>query len=219
MVLTGTYRELFVAIASCAGALTGLLFVAMSVAPQKDHGSGRYLIQQVRAAAALVAFFNALTVTLFTLVPGTNIGYPATVLGVSGVLFTAAGVRSMLSSRYVRQRWPRQAGLVILLLVIFGAELASGIQALAHPGADGPIQGISYSLVASLLVGVARAWELVGNRDTGIIASIAVLAGRDQHPFSQEPSEPADATEPADAAEATTAPRPVTPADASDVAD
>jgi hypothetical protein len=30
-----------------------------------------------------------------------------------------------------------------------------------------------------LIIGIARAWELVGDRDTGIIASIAVLSGRD----------------------------------------
>ncbi len=36
---------------------------------------------------------------------------------------------------------------------------------------------IGYALVTSLLVGIARAWELVGNRDTGIIASVAVLTG------------------------------------------
>jgi hypothetical protein len=28
---------------------------------------------------------------------------------------------------------------------------------------------------------VARAWELVGDRDTGIFASIAALAGRERH--------------------------------------
>jgi hypothetical protein len=33
-------------------------------------------------------------------------------------------------------------------------------------------------LVASLLIGIARAWELVGARDTGLFASLAVLSGR-----------------------------------------
>ena len=32
-------------------------------------------------------------------------------------------------------------------------------------------------LIASLLIGIARAWELVGNWDTGIVSSIALLAG------------------------------------------
>jgi hypothetical protein len=36
-------------------------------------------------------------------------------------------------------------------------------------------------LLASLLMGVARCWELVGHRQTGIRSSIAVLSGRDKH--------------------------------------
>jgi hypothetical protein len=40
------------------------------------------------------------------------------------------------------------------------------------------VQLIGYALVTSLLVGIARAWELVGGVDTGIIASLVVLAGR-----------------------------------------
>jgi hypothetical protein len=39
------------------------------------------------------------------------------------------------------------------------------------------VQLIGYALVSSLLVGIARAWELVGGVDTGVIASIAVLSG------------------------------------------
>ena len=177
--LTPTYRELFVAIAGCAGALTGLLFVALSVSPHRGHGSDRFVIQEVRAAAALLAFVNSLTITLFTLVPGTNVGYPAIALGVGGLMFTAAGIRTILSTRYTRERWRHQAGLVFLLLVIFGSELVNGISALMHPTSETPVQGISYAIVASLVVGVARAWELVGDRDTGILSSIAVLTGRE----------------------------------------
>jgi hypothetical protein len=41
---------------------------------------------------------------------------------------------------------------------------------------------IGYALVTSGIVGLARAWELVGERDTGILASISVLTGRDPGP-------------------------------------
>lgn len=36
---------------------------------------------------------------------------------------------------------------------------------------------IGYALVTLLIVGIARSWELVGDRDTGFVASIAVLSG------------------------------------------
>jgi hypothetical protein len=183
-VLSGTYRDLFAAIAGCAAGLTGLLFVAMSVSPTRGKAASGHVVQQVRAAAALLAFTNALAVSLFGLVPGTNVGYPAFALGIIGLMFTAAGARSIFSTRsMLRRHWRRQVGLIGLLLAIFGTELANGAILLGRPSTINSVQGISYAIVASLIVGVARAWELVGDRDTGIIASIAVLTGHD-HPLS-----------------------------------
>ena len=154
----------------------------MSVVPRLGTGSGLNVIQQVRAAAAMMAFSNALAVSLFGLVPGTNAGIPAVVLGIIGILFTAAGIRSIRSSRSTPRQKGQQVDLIILLLLIFGTELASGITLIADPRRGTPVQWISYALVASLLVGIARAWELVGDRDTGITASIAVLTGHTHSP-------------------------------------
>jgi len=90
-VVSATYRDLFATVATAAGALTGLLFVALSLVPRRGSGSGLSVIQQVRAAAAWLAFTNALAVALFGLVPGTNVGYPALVLGVIGVVLSLIG--------------------------------------------------------------------------------------------------------------------------------
>jgi hypothetical protein len=176
-VVVGIYREFFAATAAAAGSLTGLLFVALSVTGRRGMVSGPHVFQQVRAAAALLAFSNALVVSLFALVPGTNAGYPAIVLGVIGILFSAAGMRSILSSHStLREQW-RQHVLITGLLLIFGTELVAGIAAVASPGAGTPLQVIGYALVTSLIVGIARAWEIVGDRDTGVLASLAVLTG------------------------------------------
>jgi hypothetical protein len=180
-VVSATYRDLFATVATAAGALTGLLFVALSLVPRRASGSGLSVIQQVRAAAAWLAFTNALAVTLFGLVPGTNVGYPALVLGVIGIAFTVAGIRSILASQATSRQQLRQVGLVVLLLLIFGTELIAGIVLLTRPDSSTSAQVIGYALVVSLLVGVARSWELVGARDRGLIASIMTLAaGRAQ---------------------------------------
>jgi len=144
--------------------------------------AGPTAIQQVRVAAALLAFTNAMAVSLFSLVPGTSPGYPAVVLGVIGILFTAAGVRSILSSQATRRQQRQQLGLVILLLLIFGTELACGVAVLADSRLSTAVQVMCYALIASVLVGIARAWELVGERDTGLWASLSVLTGRAQGP-------------------------------------
>ena len=179
--VTGAYRDLFVAIAGAAGALTGLLFVALSVAPRPRMAQHPNVIRQVRAAAALVAFTNALAVSLFGLVPDNLIGYPAAVAGVVGLLFALGGLRSILADPAARSRVRSQIGLILLLLAAFGVEIVAGVIAAADPHEKAPIDVIGNVLVASLLIGVARSWELVGDRDTGITASIAALAGHERH--------------------------------------
>ncbi len=195
--VNGASRDLFTAVASAGGALTGLLFVAMSVAPQRAAPSGPPVIRQVRVSAALLSFTNALAVSLFGLVPGTNAGYPAVALGVIGILFTAAAIRSLRSSHPAARLWPRQLELMGLLFVIFGFEFGGGIALIAEPGSSQALEIVGYVLVTSLIVGIARAWELVGDRDTGISASLAVLVGRTPRglgpdgvaPASQRPAE------------------------------
>jgi hypothetical protein len=181
------YREMLVAIAGAAGALTGLLFVAMSVAPRRDPAQGPQIIRQVRAGAALLAFTNAVAVSLFGLVPHTNIGYPALTLGVIGLFFTAAAMRSVAASNATAHQKRAQLGLIGLLLMIFGTELVAGIAAIASPAGINPPEIIGYALAASVLVGIGRAWELVSDIDTGLTASLAVLT---RHRLAQQ--QPAD---------------------------
>jgi len=178
------YREMLAAIAGTSGALTGLLFVALSVAPRRrDLAQAPRAIRQVRAGAALLAFTNAVSVSLFGLVPGTNVGYPSLTLGVIGLFFTAASIRSVASSGATMGQRRAQLWLMTLLLFIFGTELIAGIVAIANPTESGPPEIIGYALVASVLVGIGRAWELVGDIDTGLAASLTVLTG---HRLAQE---------------------------------
>jgi len=178
-VLTGTYRELFAAIAASAASLTGLLFVAMSVAPRRSPTEHPPVIRQVRAASSILAFTNALAVSLFGLIPADPVGYPATTVAVIGIFFTAAGTRSIASSRSARRHLPSQLPLITLLVATFGFELAEGIDLIQNDRDTTALDILCNVLVAALLIGIARAWELVGDRDTGIFRSIAELAGRD----------------------------------------
>lgn len=175
--VVGDYRDLFVAIAGSAATLTGLLFVALSVTPRRDAARGPAVILQVRTSAALLSFNNALAVSLFGLVPGTNAGFPSAVLGVIGITFSAAAVRSIRTSGSPARQQLFQIELIALLVLIFGTELVSGIIVIADPRSSA-VQIIGYALITSLIVGISRAWELVGDRDAGLGASIAVLLGR-----------------------------------------
>lgn len=174
--VTGNYRDFFVVIATSAATLIGLLFVAMSVSKGRAQAHPQ-IVREFRAAASLLAFTNAFTVALFGLVPGNNIGYPAAIVGVIGVLFTAAGVRATLSLPSQQQHRRPQFALIAALLVVFGFQIANGVQLIIDLHHGGALDTIGDVLIVSLLIGISRAWELVGDWDTGIASSVGRLIG------------------------------------------
>ena len=175
-VVLGDYRELCVVIATSAATLIGLLFVAVSVSKGRSQAHPP-LVREFRAAAALLAFTNPFAVSIFGLVPGTNIGYPAAIIGVIGVMFVAAGVRGPISlPAQLGHRRP-QATLILALLVLFGLQILFGVELIIRPYGVGALANVGYVLVASLLIGIGRAWELVGDWNTGLLASIHRLIG------------------------------------------
>ncbi len=174
--IAGSYRDFFVVIATSAATLIGLLFVALSVAKDREQVRPQ-VIREFRAAASLIAFTNAFSVSLFGLVPGNNIGYPAAIVGVFGIFFTAAGVRATLTLPIQQQHRRPQVVLVVALLLVFGFQTVNGVELIISPHGSGALDTIGDVLIVSLLIGIARAWELVGDWDTGIVASITRLIG------------------------------------------
>ena len=59
-----------------AGAITGLLFVSLSIAPERLTGEHASVEQQSIAATAFTALVDALWISLFALRPGNNIPGP-----------------------------------------------------------------------------------------------------------------------------------------------
>lgn len=123
---------------------------------------------------------NALIVSLFGLVPGTNMGIPAFILGITGLLFTAAGIRRTLAGSVrahplILHAEGQQPGLLILLLLTFGFELGFGVVLLVNVNDTSALANIGDILIVSLIIGIARAWELVGEWDTNILSSLTLL--------------------------------------------
>ncbi len=169
------YHDFFLAVAGAAGALVGLLFVAISVAPERAVGPDVELTQETRASTALTALVTPLTLALIALIPDTNIGWAALVIGALGVLFVAATIRRIVSGESDgKTPW---AGMSILIgfLAVMTVELIAGIRLIVRPHVSGAVGALAGAMVASLAVGIARAWALVGARDSGITTSIRTL--------------------------------------------
>jgi hypothetical protein len=174
--VSSSWGELFVVIAESAATLIGLLFVAVTVTKGRNV-NGSMEIVEFRAAASLIAFTNALVVSLYGLVPGNNIGYPALIMGIIGVFFIGAGVKTTLAQPPSQQRRRRQLALFAGLLGVFGFQIVIGLRLINHPRGGG-LSVIGDVLIASLLIGIGRAWEQVGSWDTGIVSSMSRILRR-----------------------------------------
>jgi hypothetical protein len=168
-------RSFFAASAGVAGALIGLLFVAISVAQDRLTAVDAAQAHRVRASAALTAFINALTVSLFALVPGIHIGWVALIVAVVGLAFVAASIRSLVSVRQSQPGELRDAAFLVGLAVTFGVQLVFGLRVVMHPHGAGSVQDIAEVVIVCFLVGIARSWELIGGPSIGLRSELGSM--------------------------------------------
>jgi len=169
-------HDFFVACASVAGALIGLLFVAISVASDRlAREEAPAQVHRIRAAAALSAFTNALAVSLFSLIPGEKIGPTAVATASTGIVFVAAALLSLIRRHQVRRRVLLDVLFLFGLLITFVVQLINGVDVLARPGNSGAVYTIASMVVICFLIGIARAWELIGGPSIGITREVTAL--------------------------------------------
>lgn len=147
----------FAAAATAAGALIGLLFVAASLRPDTVLGRGAPAAARAIAGSAFTALVNSFFVSLIALVPGTRLGYTATVMALI----------SLWSTLHLHRQVPRHevnAVQLVLALVAYLGQLGVGVASIFSPGTSGYVEAVAYLLVASFAVALRRAWSLLQGR-------------------------------------------------------
>jgi hypothetical protein len=171
-------HDFFVASAGVAGALIGLLFVAVSVAPERLIAQDSEHVHRVWASAALTSFTNALTISLFALVPGVGLGGTAIVVGALGLLFVAGSLLSVVRVHATQPVAVRDVFFLVNVVITCGLEVVFGVQLASREHDSGAAETIAVLVIVCFLIGVIRSWELVGGPSFGFFTEARALLGR-----------------------------------------
>jgi hypothetical protein len=184
-----TFANFFLATAGAGGALIGLLFVAISINPERIVSSGAPRERQAVASGAFTALVNAFFVSTAALIPGSSIGVVASILAALGLINTlriGAELGAYQVRRY-RRTWRdlalrifRAAFLTVFSLVLYGLEFTNAWDLLHNPHTTGDVYGICAMILAIYGVGLARAWELLGAPRSGLFAFLNPLRDIDE---------------------------------------
>ena len=135
-------------------------------------------------ASASVA--GALIGLLFALVPGQKVGATAVAVAAVGLTLVAASLLSLIRLREVRLRevrlgTVRDALFLAGLAVTFVVQMIQGADVIAQPGDAAAVNTIAILVVVCFLIGIARAWELIGGPSIGLASEvIALIRGHEE---------------------------------------
>lgn len=175
-------HDFFLASAGAGGALIGLLFVAISVSAERLSRPGvDAQLHRIRASAALTSFLNALVVSLFALLPGHKIGPTSLAVSITGLLFVAASMLSLIRVRGTS--WPavRDGVFMLGLVVVFVMQLIDGLSVTSNPGDAGAVSTIGVLVVVCFIIGISRSWELIGGPSIGFTREVTQLVRAREH--------------------------------------
>ncbi len=195
--VTSAYFNYFLAMAGADAALTGLLFVAVSVQQERTFGPSAPLERRAVAGTAFIALLAPFFIATEALLPGANVGFSCVALGVVALLSTlrlgGQLVAYQFGPRPRRQplwvRLARALTMVVSSLALYTFLFFTGKQLLDHPH-----DRVALDVVAALLqvmcgLGLFRAWELLGASRQGLLGWLNPLLDLDELPTPAAPGD------------------------------
>jgi hypothetical protein len=151
----------FTASAAVAGSLIGLLFVAISLRYEQILGNTARRANRALAAAAFTALTNALLLSLWAILPRTDLGYPATALA-------AGAIWSTLKTHYGGfARRDTSTRLFVGSFLLYLCELVVGVLLVAQPKNTDLVFDLAYVVFGAFGAALARSWQLLQPEPSG----------------------------------------------------
>lgn len=163
------YENFLIASTQASAALTGLLFVAVSIAPHRVFGERSEPDRQAQALSAFTALVNVFFISFAGLIPNQSIGLSTVVLGGLAVIQTLSLLR--LLPGWWRQHTMLQ-GLLLFAgsCVLYGYEIATGLQIWSRPSDTHALTALFDILLFAYGLGLARAWQVLGAPGRGLLS-------------------------------------------------
>ena len=167
----GVYYPYLGAAATASAALIGLLFVAVSVRDESIFGPKAMPGGEALAITAFNGLVNSFVVSLLGLIPKVNIGQPAVIMAVIGVVATVRLQRRLHAGR----------NLIVLAvtLLAYAAQFAYGVLLILRPHDSDQLINLSFIVFATLIVSLQRAWSLLRGKHLASARGSTVSADHD----------------------------------------
>jgi hypothetical protein len=181
--------DYFMASLGASAALIGLLFVAVSIAPERVFGARAGMERRAIAVSAFLALLNAFYISLVALIPTANIGYVALVMALVALVETASIVRRIWEDG--RKRGTPvvpQLSLVWGSFVMYTIEIVFAVELLGSPRNTDYVYDLAYLLIASYSLGVGHAWRLLGAPDEGLFTLLGLHHDQDADQQDEGPA-------------------------------
>ena len=169
--VTAEFQPFFLASVGASAALIGLLFVSVSIGPERIFGAESDPRRQAQAISAFSALANVFFISMSSLIPGVLIGLVVTAVA-------AASTLQLLGLLVRVGRWHvdlitaiRGAILVVISASIYGTELYLGLLLWTRPS-TGALIGLLEVLLGAYAIGLGRAWQLLGAPRLGLISFV-----------------------------------------------
>ena len=163
------FANFFIASAGAGGALVGLLFVAVSISPERIVAAQAPVERQAVAGSAFTAVMNAFFISLFALIPNFNIGFVIIPFSFVCLLTSLIQAWRLLRRTNNWQSLLRRAFLVIISFTLYGLELWNAYLLVTHPSQIDYVYNLIALILSAFAIGLIRAWELLGVRRYGLL--------------------------------------------------